>query len=116
VTDRPIGVSIIAIIYMIRGITGLLSGVAFSLILPNSFNIFTIIGMVFIISSLIQLLVAYGLWEMKAWAFILAILIELGYIMSSMNVISFLPSPPLGTFGLILNMIVIIYLIIRFPR
>ena len=112
-TDRPIGVSIISVIYEIRGIIGLLGGTALSLPLPSSFNIFTIIG----VSSLIQILVAYGLWEMKPWAFILAILIELGYIISSLtNALPFMPSLSLGILSLILNMIIIIYLIIRFPR
>jgi len=128
--ERPLGVSVIAILYIIAGILSLIGGILFVfaiqllqfettgmsvIFLPLIQIPFSIIGIVYIALSALQLITGIGLLKMKTWAFILAILITLFNTVSSVMT---LPAalPTINIIGLIINILIILYLIIRFPR
>jgi len=128
--ERPLGVSIIAIFYIIAGVLSLIGGILFVfaiqllqfettgisvIFLPLIQIPFSIIGIVYIALSALQLIIGVGLLKMKPWAFVLAILITLFNIVPSVMT---LPAalPTTNIIGLIINILIILYLIIRFPR
>jgi hypothetical protein len=98
--DRPLGVTILAVLQLLGGIFLLLTA-TLALLIPF-FGLFlaAVIGIV----ALVYFLVAYGLFAMKSWAWIWAIITNvLGAILN-------LTSLPGSALGLIINIIVILYL------
>ncbi len=86
--SRPLGVTIIAILAILGGIAGLLSGVlivGFSALFASSFGaagtvlagLGTIIGVAFIVVSLIWLAAGAGLLNGKSWAWTLEMLVNI---------------------------------------
>ena len=128
--ERPLGVSIIAILYIIAGILSLIGGILFVfaiqllqfettgisvIFLPLIQIPFSLIGIVYIALSALQLVTGIGLLKMKPWAFILAILIALFNMVPSVMMLPAALST-INIIGLIINILIISYLIIRFPR
>jgi len=128
--ERPLGVSIIAILYIIAGILSLIGGILFVfaiqllqfettgisvIFLPLIQIPFSLIGIVYIALSALQLVTGIGLLKMKPWAFILAILIALFNMVPSVMMFPAALST-INIIGLIINILIISYLIIRFPR
>ena len=128
--ERPLGVSIIAILYIIAGILSLIAGILFVfaiqllqfettgisvIFLPLIQIPFSLIGIIYIAFSALQLITGIGLLKMKSWAFILAILIAL---FNTVPSVITLPAalPTINIIGLIVNILIISYLIMRFPR
>ena len=129
-SERPLGVLIIAIFYIIAGVLSLIGSILFvfaiqllqfettgisAIFLPLIQIPFSIIGIVYIALSILQLITGVGLLKMKTWAFVLAILITLFNIMTS--IITFPAAlPTINIIGFIINILIILYLIMKFPR
>jgi hypothetical protein len=116
-TQRPFGVTILAILEIISGLfelgagallliaagfIGGLSGVSgFGGILAG---IFSAIGGVLIILGLLAFLIAYGLWTGQGWAWTLSL------IFSIIGIILGILSLPAGVISLIIDILIIYYL------
>ena len=103
--NRPLGVTIIAILAVIGGIGSVLSGFAIMAIIPFLGIIF---GGLLIIIGLAYFVVAYGLWKGLNWAW------NITLIVSVIGIIVGLGSIVVGNIGalfhLIVNVVVIYYL------
>jgi uncharacterized membrane protein (DUF2068 family) len=103
--QRPIGVTIIALLAILGGIAFLGSGIG-TLILIPLMGIF--IGSGLFILGLAYFLMAYGLWKGKSWAWMLTL------ILSGIGIIVGIGSIIVGNIGsifhIIINAIIIYYL------
>ena len=103
--QRPIGVTIIALLAILGGIAFLASGLG-TLVLIPLIGIFLGSGM--FILGLAYFLMAYGLWKGKGWAWTLTL------ILSGIGIIIGIGSIVVGNFGsifhTIINAIIIYYL------
>ena len=71
--DKPTGIIVLAVLYAIEGLFGLAAGAAmfggssmFNFGMAGA--VLSAVGAVLVIIGLIDLLIAYGLWELKSWA------------------------------------------------
>ena len=103
--NRPLGVTIIAILAVIGGIGSLLSGFAVMAIIPL---LGIILGGILIIIGLAYFVVAYGLWKGLNWAWTITLIV------SAIGIIVGIGSIVVGNtaaiFHVIVNGIVIYYL------
>ncbi|CAN5733812.1 hypothetical protein BH23THE1_BH23THE1_27910 [soil metagenome] len=99
--NRPLGVTIIAILAILGGIGSLVGGIALVAIIP-------LLGAALIIIGLVYFGVAYGLWQGLKWAWIITLIVTV------IAFISGLGSIIVGNVGaaipLIINAIIIYYL------
>ncbi|MDH4215060.1 MAG: hypothetical protein OEV85_14180 [Candidatus Thorarchaeota archaeon] len=102
---RPLGVSILAVLNILGGIfqvfTGYLAVMAAMLFGPLGF-LFAIIGGVLLFLGLISIIIGWGLWALKSWAWMIALIVN--FINLILNVFS------AGWISAIINLIVIVYL------
>jgi len=103
--NRPLGVTIIAILAVIGGIGSLLSGFAVMAVVPF---VGIILGVILIIIGLAYFAVAYGLWKGLNWAWTITLIV------SAIGIIVGIGSIIVGNVGaifhVIINGIVIYYL------
>ncbi len=103
--NRPLGVTIIAILSVLGGIGSLLSGLTVLAIIPILGIIF---GGILVIIGLAYFAVAYGLWKGLSWAWVLTLIV------SVIGIIVGLGSIVVGNVGslfhVIVNAIIIYYL------
>jgi uncharacterized membrane protein HdeD (DUF308 family) len=98
---RPLGITIIAILAIIAGISSIAVGVPLLVVL---------IGIGFIILGIVYLAVAYGLWKGKKWAWTVTLIV------SVISIIIGIASLATGNVGAIIQIIisaVIIYYLYR---
>ncbi len=99
--NRPLGVTIIAILAILGGIGSLVGGIALVAIIP-------LLGAALIIIGLVYFGVAYGLWQGLKWAWIITLIVTV------LAFISGLGSIIVGNVGaaipVIINAIIIYYL------
>ena len=96
--ERPLGVTILALLQIIGGIFSLIGGSIF-FIIPI---IGWIIGGVIVFLALLDLLIGWGLWSMKSWAWMAAIIL---------NIISLIIAiPTFDYISIIIALIIILYL------
>lgn len=109
--SRPIGVAILAILVILVGAIFLLGAMGLFLLagfaafrgLPTFFGLGgAILGAVFLIFSLIFIGVGLGLWHLRGWAWWLAVIVLLLFIIGSF-------ADPVG---LVIPLILLIYLIL----
>ena len=103
--DRPLGVTILAILNIIGGLFSLLGAFGFFAIAaldPFFGVIWMLLGAILALLGLLNLVVGWGLWALKSWAWMLALIINL------INLI--LNALGQAWLGAIINLIVIIYL------
>ncbi|NQE45275.1 hypothetical protein C5S31_04535 [ANME-1 cluster archaeon GoMg2] len=83
---RPTGVTIIAILNILGGIGGLIAGFGMMALSGDLFQyylsdevaaLFGILGMLFIIIGFVDLVIGYGLWTLKRWARMAAIIMAI---------------------------------------
>jgi hypothetical protein len=103
--NRPLGVTIIAILAVLGGIGSLLSGLTVLAIVPI---LGIILGGILIIIGLAYFAVAYGLWKGLSWAWVFTLLV------SVIGIIVGIGSIVVGNVGslfhIMVNAIVIYYL------
>lgn len=100
--ERPTGVTILAVLYIISGLMMLSVPVMFSAMIPFEISFFAEVGgvvcwAVFGILALLYFLVAFGLWKGQGWARMVAIILA---IIGLINI-------PIGT---IISIVILIYL------
>jgi len=122
-TERPFGVTILAILEVIGGILSLAAGAfmlfaaaAFGMMIPGEMpggisgfvglmmGLFSVIGIVVITIGLISFIIAYGLWNGRGWAWTLCL------IFSIIGIIIGILSLPTGIISLIINILILYYL------
>ncbi|MHA1577343.1 MAG: hypothetical protein ACTSU3_08265 [Candidatus Thorarchaeota archaeon] len=99
-SDRPLGVTILAILQLLGGILGIFAGIAIVIIIPLLLTL--ILGAVLLITGLLGLIVGWGLYTMKSWAWMLAMILNIINIIVA--IIGF------DLISLIIPVIIVIYL------
>ena len=111
-TQRPIGVTIIAILSFLAGLVGIAGGLGLMALGAIAGGagagvlgaLTAVVGGVLLLIGLITLAVAIGLWRMRTWAWWVALIV---------NVISIVISIAGGTYiSLIFPVIIVLYLIV----
>ena len=100
-TKRPLGVTILAILQLLGGILGIFAGIAIVAVFPVIFTL--IIGAVLLIVGLLGLIVGWGLYTMKSWAWMLAMILNIINIILAIY-------PTLNIVSMIIPLIIVIYL------
>jgi uncharacterized membrane protein (DUF2068 family) len=96
---RPLGVTIIAVLNVIVGIIAISAGIP---------ALIAGIGIVLIIIGIANLVMAYGLWKGKRWAWTITLILSgIGIISSAVSIAS---GNPGAIIGIILYAIIIYYL------
>jgi lysylphosphatidylglycerol synthetase-like protein (DUF2156 family) len=103
--NRPLGVTIIAILAVIGGIGSLSSGLVVLTLIPV---LGIIIGGILIIIGLAYFAVAYGLWKGLKWAWIITLIVSVIGIVVGLG--SLAVRDTASIFHIIVNAIVIYYL------
>ncbi len=73
--DRPLGVTILAILQLLGGVISIFGGLAIVMIFPVIFTL--ILGAILLIVGLVGLIVGWGLYTMKSWAWMLAMILNI---------------------------------------
>ena len=113
--ERPIGVIIIAILQLISALVTLAGGaltLLAGLAIPFLGIILIAIGAVLLIFGIIGLILFWGLWGMKSWAWLLTLLINfLNLIINAYNVYTGLPNIDyMAIINVAIPLIIVIYL------
>ena len=92
ITVRPSGLTILAVLYWLSAIIAILGGLAYvagiALLLPLGFlAIFWVLGVALIVIGVLDIVIGWGLWNLKRWARTVAI------VLAVIGLISF----PIGT-------------------
>lgn len=100
---RPLGITIIAILIAIFGIFSIITGIiALSITLP--------LAVISLILGVAQLVVVYGLWTLKKWAFWATIVIEALTVLSGVLGLLGFNFGKTGIGALVLALLILIYL------
>ncbi len=103
--ERPLGVTILAVLEIIVGALGLFGAVSLIMVgamIPWLGAFAMILGVVVLFLALIDLIVGWGLWSLKSWAWMVALIVNI--INLILNAVQF------NWLGAIINLIIIIYL------
>jgi hypothetical protein len=108
--QRPLGVTIIAIVVGIQGALLLIGGALalFGIFVPGVGGVFAIIGIITILVGLLLLYFAMSLWTLKPWAFWATVIIEIINVVFGLIAL-FSSREYVNIFGLILSAIILIY-------
>jgi uncharacterized membrane protein (DUF2068 family) len=97
---RPLGVTIIAILLIIAGIISLVGGLILLIVL---------VGFIFLALGIAYLVMAYGLWKGKGWAWSISLILAgIGVIMGIVYIIQ--DNLAGGIVSIIINGVIIYYL------
>jgi lysylphosphatidylglycerol synthetase-like protein (DUF2156 family) len=113
--QRPIGVTILAILSFLGGLFEIFAGLGMMALAAISGTIdpavfgplaafMGIIGILLLILGLVTMVVAIGLWRMRAWAWWVAIIVNI--VSLAINAASY------SWTGLVLPLIIVIYLVV----
>jgi len=113
--ERPTGVTILAILQAIGGILLFIAAAAMQFIaalipqleLSSSpfLQLFVVVGgVIFAIMGIVALILAYGFWTGKSWAWWLAIILQ------ALGILSNIAYLPYGIVGIAIGVIIIYYL------
>ena len=109
--NRPLGITILAILTVLFGVFGLLGGLAliglagfgFAVGLPGFLGAFTAaVGAIIVLVSLIAIVAGFGLWNLRPWAWWLAVIITV--IQLALNGLTL-------SFTLVFSLIILVYLL-----
>ncbi len=100
-TQRPIGISIIAVLLAIGGILGILASIAILTVSP-------ILGIISLVISIAQFVIAVGLWRLQKWAYWGAVVIEVLALL--LDLLPLTNGGSVSWLGIIISVIVLIYL------
>lgn len=97
---RPLGVTIIAILLIIAGVISLVGGLILLIVL---------VGFIFLALGIAYLVMAYGLWKGKGWAWSISLILAgIGIIMGIVYIIQ--DNLGGGIVSIIINGVIIYYL------
>jgi uncharacterized membrane protein (DUF2068 family) len=97
---RPLGVTIIAILLIIAGVISLVGGLILLIVL---------VGFIFLALGIAYLVMAYGLWKGKGWAWSISLILAgIGIIMGIVYIIQ--DNLAGGIVSIIINGVIIYYL------
>ncbi len=102
---RPLGITILAILEILGGLLSIVGGfglVTLAMIEPIFGMLWLAIGAVTLILGIVALIIGWGLWSLKSWAWMAALIINL--INLILNVLS------QSWLSAIINLIIILYL------
>lgn len=103
--DRPLGVTILAVLEIIVAILYLFSGISFILlgaVIPYLVGLGIIFGGVFIVFGILYFILGWGLWSLKSWAWMAALILNIiGLILAIIGS---------DWISVIINLIIILYL------
>ena len=102
-TERPLGVTILAILQILGGLMMLVLG-ALATLAGLLFILFAIVGVAMAILGLLGLVVGFGLWGLKSWAWTWAMIVNiLTIIFGLFNLAS-------NFVSIVISLIIVIYL------
>jgi uncharacterized membrane protein (DUF2068 family) len=114
--QRPMGVTILAVLAAIGGVLGIFAGMvlvglssaAADLALPLS-GLVAVLGLATLVISVLDLVLAWGLWTLKPWAWMLGIVLEVVGIV--LNILEYRSATASSTIiGIVIAGIIIYYL------
>ncbi len=128
--ERPLGVTILAILAMISGILTIIGGIAFislgpllsmaahrgagaALALSFIAPFGTALGAVFVVIGIISLIVGWGLWKGSSWAWYLSVILLAISLISSVAQMALAPVMAGGGIVSIIIDVVILYYLFR---
>ena len=121
-TDRPTGVTIVAVLQLIGGVVGLLVGLANLVLrevmeLPDLEPLMMMFGVLSILEGGVGLIAGYGLWTLKGWGWLLAVVFDIYGILGRVALLFIGPHIPIigppepgQIFGLVLSGFVLRYM------
>ncbi|MEP7082104.1 MAG: hypothetical protein ABI841_03905 [Chloroflexota bacterium] len=71
--ERPLGITILAILAAVGGILGLLGSVALLGLFSAAGGLFMIVGLLTLVLSVLYLVFAYGAWTLQPWGWTLGV-------------------------------------------
>ena len=102
-TERPLGVTILAVLQILGGLMMLVLG-ALATLAGLLFILFAIVGVVMVILGILGLIVGFGLWGLKSWAWTWAMIVNiLGIIFGLFDIWN-------NIISIVISLIIIIYL------
>jgi uncharacterized membrane protein HdeD (DUF308 family) len=101
--ERPLGVTILAILQILGGLVMLVVG-ALATLAGLLFILFAIVGIVMVILGLLGLVVGFGLWGLKSWAWMWAMIVNI------LSIIFGLFNLQANFVSIVISLIIIIYL------
>ncbi|MHA1246696.1 MAG: hypothetical protein ACTSPE_05160 [Candidatus Thorarchaeota archaeon] len=99
-TDRPFGITLLALLHFVSGLFGLAGGVGVMILLPNILGV--VLGGVLFVLGLFTFVVGWGLWNLMSWAWIWSMIVNILTII--INLVSS------NWIGIIIPLIIVIYL------
>ena len=111
--QRPLGVTIIAILVGIQGVLLLIGGILafFGIFIPGVGGVFAVISSITILIAVLILYFAMSLWTLKPWAFWATVIIEIINVVFGLIAL-FSGREWVNVFGLILSAIILIYFLV----
>lgn len=100
--SRPLGITIIAIVMAIYGILGIIGGIV---LLGSSATL----GITSFILGILELVLAWGMWTLKKWAFWATIVLEVLAILNGIFAFAGRNTSG-GIIGIVIALIILIYL------
>lgn len=117
---RPLGVTILAILEFVGGVLALLLGLFFMAVGPYVAELFAgtavppllsallgVLGVVFLVAGLVALLVGWGLWTGKGWAWWIVVVLEVLGVVSSLAGLAM--GDPSSLLGLLIAALILYY-------
>jgi len=107
---RPLGITILAILQLLGALGLLLLGVAALALLSSMPLLAALIAIAPLIIGIIMLVLFYGLWTLKGWAWIWTLIINI------LGIIFDVMSTPIPMFSLAIGVIIVVYLLVPTTR
>ncbi len=104
--DRPLGVTILGILQILGGIFSIIAGfglIAIAALMIGMELLFMVIGAVTLVLGIVALIVGWGLYTMKSWAWMIAIILNIINIILAIY-------PSFNIISMIIPIIIILYL------
>ena len=102
---RPLGITIISIILAVEGILGIISGI----VLLSAGGAIGTLGIITLILGVLHLVLAWGLWTLKTWAFWGTVILEVLVLIDGIFGLGQGQQAP-GILSLIFAVVVLIYM------
>ncbi len=105
-SDRPLGVTILGILQILGGILSIVAGfglIALAALMTGLELLFMAIGAMTLILGIVGLIVGWGLYTMKSWAWMIAIILNIINIILAIY-------PSFNIMSMIIPIIIILYL------